>query len=171
MEIWDILDKQGRRTGKTVIRGKRSLSKGEYHLVVHIWIVDENGRFLLQKRSNNRSMMRGEWAATGGAAMSGEGSRHAAIRELREELGIHVSRNQMVLIKRMVRKYSINDIWAVKVRSDVRLNLQKEEVAQAKWVEVPVLKEMVQSGNYHNYGKDYFEVIYNIPNRMKNRKF
>ena len=87
-EKWDVLDENGRRTGKTTLRRKCILKSGEYHLVVHIWIVSTDGRVLLQRRSEHKKLMPGEWAATGGAAVSGEDSFTAAKRELHEELGI-----------------------------------------------------------------------------------
>jgi len=42
MEIWDILDKNGNMTGKTITRGD-NLRDGEYHLIVHIWIINGKG--------------------------------------------------------------------------------------------------------------------------------
>ena len=163
MEIWDILDKNGRRTGKTVVRGKRGLGKGEYHLVVHIWIVNDRGEFLIQKRSDKRPLMPGEWAATGGSAFSSESSRHAAARELNEELGIRLGRKDLKLDKRMLRKFSLTDIWAARCNVDVdNLNLQTEEVAKAKWVSADELKTMIRKGEFHNYGKDYFDLVFSI---------
>ncbi len=163
MEIWDILDKNGRRTGKTVIRGKRGLGKGEYHLVVHIWIVNDRGEFLIQKRSDKRPLMPGEWAATGGSAFSSESSRHAAARELNEEMGIRLGRKDLKLVKRMLRKFSLTDIWAARCNVDVdNLNLQTEEVAKAKWVSADELKTMIRNGEFHNYGKDYFDLVFSI---------
>ena len=163
MEIWDILDKNGRRTGKTIIRGTRGLGKGEYHLVVHIWIVNDRGEFLIQKRSDKRPLMPGEWAATGGSAFSSESSRHAAARELNEEMGIRLGRKDLKLVKRMLRKFSLTDIWAARCNVDVdNLNLQTEEVAKAKWVSADELKTMIRNGEFHNYGKDYFDLVFSI---------
>ena len=163
VEIWDILDKNGRRTGKTIIRGKRGLGKGEYHLVVHIWIVNDRGEFLIQKRSDKRPLMPGEWAATGGSAFSSESSRHAAARELNEEMGIRLGRKDLKLVKRMLRKFSLTDIWAARCNVDVdNLNLQTEEVAKAKWVSADELKTMIRNGEFHNYGKDYFDLVFSI---------
>ena len=45
IEIWDVLDENGPPTGKTALRGQGILKSGEYHLVVHIWIVSEKGEF------------------------------------------------------------------------------------------------------------------------------
>lgn len=171
MEYWDILDKKGNRTGKTIVRGKRRLAKGEYHLVVHIWIVNDNGNFLLQRRSNDRLLMPGEWAATGGAALSGESSRHAALRELSEELGIKVNRRELMLVQRLIRRYSINDVWAVKFNGKIEdLKLQEEEVAEVKWASPSTLKEMIKKGSFHNYGEEYSQVIYSISELLNDRR-
>ena len=147
----------------TVVRGSRVLKKGEYHLVVHIWVVDDKGRFLIQRRSDEKYLMSGEWAATGGAVMSGESSRHAAARELFEELGIWVDYKNLVLVDRHIRRFSINDIWAVKMNvAESSLKLQKEEVAEAKWVDRNTLKQMISDGEFHNYGADYFDTVFSI---------
>ena len=83
-EKWDILNEKGVPTGRTTLRGNYLFKKGEYHLVVHIWIVSEDGRVLIQRRSEKKPLMPGEWAATGGAAKAGEDSFSAASRELFE---------------------------------------------------------------------------------------
>lgn len=171
LEYWDILDKNGNKTGKTIVRGRKGLSKGEYHLVVHIWVINDKGEFLIQRRSDSKPLMPGEWAATGGSAFSSESSRHAAIRELFEEMGIHVTRRRMILVKRQLRKYSINDIYAV--RCNIPANccrLQEEEVAEVKWVSVDELRRMVENGQFHNYGKNYFDIIYSIDSFLKKRQ-
>ena len=87
-EIWDIFNEKGALTGKTAVRGRGFLKPGEYHLVVHIWVVSGDGRYLIQRRSESKKLMPGEWAATGGAAISGESSFTAAKRELFEELSV-----------------------------------------------------------------------------------
>ena len=163
MEVWDILDKNGNPTGKTVVRGKRGLMKGEYHLVVHIWVIDKNGNFLIQRRSDDRPLMPGEWAATGGSAFSNESSRHAAKRELCEELGIDLDSGRFTLAKRMLRRFSITDIWAVRYDADIsKLVLQSDEVSQVKWVSPMQLRRMIKNGEFHNYGKDYFDLVFSI---------
>ena len=68
MECWDLLDDKGNLTGNTMVRGAY-MRAGQYHLVVHIWVVDSNGRILLQRRALNRRLMPGAWAATGGSAV------------------------------------------------------------------------------------------------------
>ena len=88
VELWDVFDENGIPTGKTALRGRSVLAPGEYHLVVHIWVISKSGLFLIQRRADDKKLMPGEWAATGGAAVAGEDSLTAARRELLEELGI-----------------------------------------------------------------------------------
>lgn len=53
MELWDILDGDGNKTGKTVERGK-PMGQDEYHLLVHVWINNSKGEFLITKRTPNK---------------------------------------------------------------------------------------------------------------------
>ncbi|MEG1886635.1 MAG: NUDIX domain-containing protein [Oscillospiraceae bacterium] len=161
MEQWDVFDKSGKPTGKKVIRGRLSLKKGEYHLVVHVWVLSGNGKVLIQRRSDQKPLMPGEWAATGGAAVAGENSYSAAGRELFEELGIASKREDLKLIKRFIRKNSFLDVYMIYADVSIfDLILQKEEVADVKWVTVAELKQMIKEGNFHNYGSEYFECVF-----------
>ena len=167
MEKWDILNAQGTPTGKTVVRGRTFLRPGEYHLVVHIWIVSSKGELLIQKRSKEKKLMPGEWAATGGSAFSGESSISAAKRELAEELGIKAEENELRFIKRIKRRNSLVDVWFTVCDTPAEnLTLQKGEVALARWVDTKTFSEMVEKGKFHNYGKDYFTLILNTAREM-----
>ena len=161
MEVWDVLDKDGVPTGKTVVRRKVCLAKGEYHLVVHIWILGSDGRVLIQRRSFEKPLMPGEWAAIGGSALSGETACAAAKRELAEEMGIEAEESELRLIKRMVRKNSILNIFLVLRDTPAsELILQESEVSEAKWVHRNKLRQMIKNGEYHNYGKEYFDAVF-----------
>lgn len=161
IEIWDVLDEKGRPTGKTTLRGQGVLKSGEYHLVVHIWIISSSGSFLIQRRAEDKKLMPGEWAATGGAAVSGEDSFTAAKRELFEELGIKSDRESLKRITRIKRRSSLLDVWAIVCDiPESELVLQRSEVAEAKWVPKEELCEMIKGGSFHNYGKEYFDCIF-----------
>lgn len=160
-EIWDVLNEDGTPTGRTMMRGENTLKSGEYHLVVHIWILSSDGRFLLQRRSPDKKLMPGEWAATGGAAIAGENSYQAAHRELLEELGIDSSPDTLKKIVRIFRRNSLLDVWAITVDCLAEeLTLQESEVAEACWVSKAKLDEMIANGMFHNYGKEYFDTVF-----------
>ncbi len=159
MELWDIFDKNGQPTGKTVRRGNLRLRSGEYHMVVHIWIKGPDGRWLIQKRSASKVPMANEWAATGGSVIAGEGSLDAARRELAEELSINIRPEDFRFVQRVFRRHSFVDIWQVDFCGNIEdLELQEEEVAEVKWVTDDELRKMIKDGLYHNYGEAYFRV-------------
>ena len=161
MEKWDILNADGTPTGRTTLRGKCRLKADEYNLVVHIWVVSSNGDFLIQRRSDTKRLMPGEWAATGGAAISGEDSYTAANRELYEELSIPSNKFTLKKLTRIKRRNSLLDIWFINTNVEVdKLRLQKTEVAEAKWVNRNELENMIKNGLFHNYGKEYFDTLF-----------
>ena len=168
-EKWDILDKDGIPTGKTTLRGKALLKPGEYHLVVHIWIVSDKGEYLIQRRSDDKKLMPGEWAATGGAAISGEDSFTAASRELFEELSIKMDKFSAEKAFRMVRRRnSLLDVWITVCNTPAKeLILQESEVAEVKWATEAELKEMIKNGEFHNYGEEYFNLVFEKTKKFK----
>ncbi len=160
-ECWEILDGDGNPTGKTMRRGENCLKSGEYHLVAHIWVVASNGNFLIQKRAENKRLMPGEWAATGGAAIAGETPFEAAHRELKEELGLESTPNTLQRIVRLKRRNSLVDIWVITVdRPAESFILQKSEVDRVRWITPEAFRQMIHDGEFHNYGKEYFDAVF-----------
>lgn len=162
MEYWDVLDVHGNKTGRRVRRQAiNHFPPGDYHLAVHIWLIAPGGNYLIQKRSHHRQLMPGEWAATGGSALSGESSQTAALRELHEELGILLRPEHLQYLTRYVRRSTLLDVWWARVDSRIDPPLiQTEEVAAVKWVNGDELKNMIANRSFHNYGVDYFERIF-----------
>ncbi len=160
-EKWDLLDQNGNYLGKTVQRNKVQLRPGEYHLVVHIWIVSSEGKILIQRRAESKREMPGQWAANGGCATAGETSFSAAKRELSEELGIECDDSTLKNVLRIKRRNSLIDIWMITTDLPVEeLKLQETEVAEAKWVTMNELKCMIKCGKFHNYGREYFDKVF-----------
>ena len=109
-ERWDLLDHNRVPTGKTLCRGEK-IPAGIYHIVVLGWIVNSSGEFLISRRSPQKSNPL-LWETTGGAKQAGEDSLKAVIREIKEEVGIDVSRNRPVFLgtrQRLERIYF--DCW------------------------------------------------------------
>jgi 8-oxo-dGTP diphosphatase len=153
MEIWDILDKNGTTTGRTIKRSEL-LNEGEYHLVVHIWICDENGNFLIQRRPETVEWMPNIWATTGGSAVQGEDSLTAAVRETSEELGLQIHPNRFKHYMRQKGSNDFTDIWIVKGRSvEFSPVVLSDEVAAVKWAKAQDVIGMI-------YNKDFIEYDY-----------
>jgi len=167
LETWTLLDADGNSTGGTLVRGER-IPPGTYHLVVHIWVEDDKGRLLIQKRASTVKLMPDVWAATGGSAVAGESSRDAAHRELLEELGLDVPPARLLEIGRLKRHSSFCDLWLTRCNVDVtQLSLQREEVAEARWVTWDKLMEMAGTRDFHHYGREYFQFLREGIRRIK----
>lgn len=108
-ELWDIYDEQRNLTGRTHRRGD-PLPPGAYHLVVHVWIRNSRGEFLLTKRSPNKGYPN-MWESTGGSALSGDDSLAAAIREVREETGIILNPKNGAIVHQYSGADYHTDVW------------------------------------------------------------
>lgn len=151
MEIWDILDENGERTGRTMLRSEK-IKPGDYYLAVHIWIINSKGEYLIQKRAEDKSLWPGMWAATGGAAVSGESSLEAALREVEEELGFRPNPNNLNFLERIKRKDWFTDLWIL--RQDIGIEsiiMQLEEVCDVLWATKEEILQMVQEKRFVNY--------------------
>lgn len=88
IEIFDIVDAEEHVIGQAPrahCHGNPSL----IHRVAHVLVFDEEGRLLLQKRSATKDVQPGKWdTSVGGHLDPGEDYLSAAVREMREELGI-----------------------------------------------------------------------------------
>lgn len=108
-ELWNVYDKDRHLTGRVHRRGD-FLAEGDYHLVVHVWVLNSRGEFLLTKRSPNKGFPN-MWEATGGSALAGDDSLTAAIREVHEETGLFLlPQNGKCVITYRGRDY-FTDVW------------------------------------------------------------
>lgn len=87
-EWFDILTPRGKVLGRAP---REICHQGPFllHGVVHLHLVDPQGRVYLQKRSSDKKIQPGKWdTSVGGHIDSGESRESALFRETREELGI-----------------------------------------------------------------------------------
>ncbi|MDP4132865.1 MAG: NUDIX domain-containing protein [Bacillota bacterium] len=159
MEQWDIFNAEGEPTGEVVTRGKGVLHEGQYHLVVHIWVIDDKNRILIQQRSLDLEILPGKWAITGGSAVKGEDQIAAAKRELLEEVGITADDDELELLKKYRGKNDFVYVYVLRKNAEIhKIKMQPEEVQAVKWVTVKELKHMVSKKLFHNYS--YLNEIY-----------
>ena len=87
-EYLEVVDISGRVIGKAR-RSELHRNPSLIHRVVHVIVSDKQGNLLLQKRSMNKDVAPGRWdTSVGGHVQTGEDVHTAALREMREELGI-----------------------------------------------------------------------------------
>lgn len=111
-ELWDIYDKNRNITGKTIARGEL-MAEDEYHLVVQVWIKNDENKWLISKRAATKSQAL-KWEPTGGSVLAGEGSKEGALREVKEELGYRLTRKVGICFghfKESSLRGKIRDFW------------------------------------------------------------
>ena len=156
-EIWDIYDSERNLTGRTHRRAD-PLSKGDYHLVVHVWLVNNRGEFLITKRAPNKGYPN-MWECTGGSAVSGDDSLTAAIREVKEETGLDAKPENGSCLYTLTRDDSICDVWVFRQDFDLcNVVLQENETVDAKYASVDEIRRMICNDEFigFHYINDLF---------------
>ena len=67
-EIWDLYNEKRELLGKDHVRGEQLPIDG-YHLVVHVWIRNSKGEYLISQRSANRPTYPLMWECVGGSVV------------------------------------------------------------------------------------------------------
>lgn len=144
MEFNDIYDKDRRLTGRLHRRGTR-WRKGEYGLVVCVWVYDGKGNLLLTRRAKGKTYA-GTWENSGGGAQAGETSLQAIRRELFEETGIRAEESEFELLETTRDNIAFYDHYCL--RRDIPLCdivLQPGETDDAQWATFDRVYQMVEN--------------------------
>ena len=166
MEIWDLYDEQGRKTGETWERGRmREIPEGRYHLVCDVLIRHRDGTFLLTLRDDRKEAFPGCWeASAGGAAQADENPEEAARREMREETGLEAEMLELIGITRNPKTRSVVYAYlAVVDCAKDAVRLQEGETVDYQWTEPETFiglipKEPVLKKQYARY-KPYLDQL------------
>ena len=147
MEILDLYDKDLRPTGLTVERGQ-PIPKGYLIPIVAVYIYNDKGEYLIQKVAKSKGNY---FATTAGHVQSGETDfALAMMRELKEELGISVTNEQLNLVK--IRRYEHKFTMLYMLKSNVgldKLRLQEEEVDSVYWMTRNDIELLIGAGFFN----------------------
>ena len=154
-EIWDLYNENRKLLGKDHIRGEQLPIDG-YHLVVHVWIRNSKGQYLISQRSANRPTNPLMWECVDGSVVKGEDSLQGVLREVKEEVGIDLlpEKGQVVLsdIKKIEFGKVVNkivDVWLFDYDGEVDLgNATTDEVAQVAWMNREQIKELFDANMF-----------------------
>lgn len=153
-EYLDILDENGNKTGESRSY-LDSHKKGLTHAAIHVWIVNSNNEILIQKREKNRLFHPSCWdISAAGHVSAGQTNLEAAVREVKEELGLNFKESDFVLLCTLRTDSILNNgafinrefnaVYMVRVNikvTDIKLN--DGEVEAVKFLSIEEFKKWI----------------------------
>ena len=172
-EYFDILDESGNKTGKTKLRSEVHRD-GDWHKAVHIWIINNTGDILLQRRCATKDSNPNKLdISSAGHLSAGDDSLTGALRELKEELNLDVKPEDLQFIKTLKRssRYTetfinneFDDLYIVRTDKKIDdMKFQEDEISEIMFVPYKKFKEMVNNKQpdllRHD---DEFEILFDM---------
>ena len=165
-EIFDIYTRDGKYLWTASKTDCHSENPGFYHKPVWIRIINSKNEILVQKRAackKNHPNKRCMWAS--GHVMAWETIVDGAIREVYEELGIQTKEEDYKFICEYIidETREIAQVYLLKLDVDIdKFKLQKEEVAEVKWLTYNDFKEFFCSEDFVEHSDEYREFTLKI---------
>ena len=149
-ELFPLIDEEGNVVG----RATRAYCHGgsmALHPVVHLHVIDAEGRIYLQKRSMRKDIAPGKWdTSVGGHVDFGESLSDAVVREAREELGLHIAPEDCRFLFQYVWQSSRERelVTAFALTSEVTPQPDHDEVDEGQYFTLPELESLRGQGFY-----------------------
>lgn len=154
MEYLDVVDENNKLTGKTEERNIIH-EKGIWHREVAVWIMNGKGEILLQKRAATKKQEPNKWALCAGHIDAGESVESAITREMKEELGVKVSIDELEFLNTYkVQKNLPNNIknyifqYMYFLKTDLKIEdykIRLEELSEIKYVPFPEFENRIKN--------------------------
>lgn len=166
MELLDIYDNYGNKTGKVVEREipDSYLSKDEHIPVAIIYIENSKNEFLIQNLSKYKG---GMYTVPGGHVTSGEKPIDGIKREVYEELGIDISNDNIIDLGYLIYDYPIRFIFYLK--KDINLDdtiLLKEEIESISYMNIDEIKDLINKGLMHEAHNNVLDKVLEYKSEM-----
>ena len=150
MEIWDLYTADRKLTGKTMIRGEET-PEGLYHLGVHAWVRNSEGKYLISQRAAWRDACPLMWETVAGSVVAGEDSLTGVLREVKEEIGLDFAPEQARLVYSYggegLTSRAFVDVYLFEYDGEIDLSkATTDEVLQSKWMTYDEIVALWESG-------------------------
>ena len=140
------------------------MPQGTYHMVVHVCIFNQKGEMLIQQRQPFKEGWPNLWDVTmGGSALAGETSQQAAMREVKEELGLDIDLTNCRPSLTNHFEQGFDDIYLIHQEVDLsKLQLQYEEVQDVKWASQQEILELIREGQFIPYYESLINLFFEM---------
>ena len=168
LEYIDILDKEGNKKGYKKLRTDE-LERDEFARVIHIWIKNSNGLYLVQQRSKYKKVDPNLWSITAGFINSDETPIDTVKRELMEELSYKLNESNIQHLFTIYPTGEKNHIAEVfLLNEDIELDevmAQVEEVQAVCYMNKEDILNNIAIGTFNNFNEmynDYYQKIFEV---------
>lgn len=172
MEKWDLYDKNRIKSDTTIARGD-SFPNDLYRIIIHVAIINSEGKMLIQQRQPFKHGWPDMWdISVGGHVISGETSDQGAQRELKEELGINVNFTDIRPSFTVNFDTGFDDYYIL--RKDIglsELTLQESEVQAVKYADKDEILSMIDSGIFIPYHKSIISLLFDMAGNFGRHAF
>ena len=150
MELIEIVDENGNFTGQVVDK-EYAHDHNLLHNEVAVFIINDKGETLLQNRSANKRFNPNKWAICAGHVDAYESIIDAAIREVKEEIGLNISKDKLYKYKEaeiFLRETNshMTHYFYTKINKGINeFIIQKEELSEVKWVNIDEVVNRIKS--------------------------
>lgn len=152
MELIQIVDENGNFTDE-IIDKEIAHDKNLLHNEISVFIINDKRQVLLQKRSNNKRFNPNKWGSCAGHVDAYESLEEAALRELKEEVGLQISKNYLYpFLEKQIFKKDANShityLYYTKCnKKEKEFVIQEEELSEVKWFDINQVIEMIKSND------------------------
>lgn len=166
MELLDTFDIDGNFVGVKSREFCHEENPQVFHKAVWIWIKNNNGEILVQKRAKSKKKSPNKWdMPSAGHVATGETCLLTCVRETQEELGIDCKEDEFVFLKQFInlRGWELVQVYLLKKDIDINnITLQPEEVAEVKWLNYNDFVNLIYSDDFCNHAKEYKDWVCKI---------
>lgn len=161
MELLQVFDKDRTALHESVSRDdKYNLPDGKYFMIVLVFIENSEGKFLMQKTSKSRHSC---IATTGGHVSFGDTSFSTVLKEVKEELGLNLDKQDIKYVDTFVYKDCLLETYYVKKDIDINtLTIQEEEVEYVKWFSVNEIMGLINKNEFREGNIEPFKQVLNF---------
>lgn len=167
-ELRDLYDANSNKTDKTYYKGE-SIPDGYYPMVVMIVIRNSKGEFLMQKRVESKG---GDWGVTGGHPKAGESPLEGIITEVKEELGLDFSNENIIEYDSGCDGKDCFKMYFVTKDIDLKeITIQEDELTEVRWFSMETLNHMVETKELNENQISCFIKVCEFLNKNKISEF
>ena len=132
-EIFDIVNERDEVIGQAP--RKEVHARGLWHRAVHVLVFNSKGQVFLQKRSMKKDTAAGKWdSSSSGHLDTGEEYDACAVREVREEIGLHLAQPPRRLFKIDARvETGWEFCWVYHCNNEGPFTLHPDEIESGDW--------------------------------------